>query len=160
MLIATRTSTSMNTMNIHQSAVVYSLILIVDVIKFGLSSSLLSDYGVVIDAGSSGSRVRVYAWTSGTWRRGTHHDLPDIEEIHQMAGKPGISHYRNDSVALREHIRRFIEEAKNIVPAGKRETTDIFVLATAGRTTDTCTTVNILFNMSCFSYINTYSYAE
>lgn len=85
------------------------------------------DYGVVIDAGSSGSRVRIYSWAS------SQKGLPDFQQIHQHKHKPGISAFSDRLDKLREYIVPFLEEAKQAVPLQKHADTPIYLMATAGK---------------------------
>ncbi len=85
-------------------------------------------YGVVIDAGSSGSRVRVYAWfPSYDIRR-----IPDIKQTFSFKVTPGISSYKDDLDGLTQHLENLIEKAKENVPESKYEQTPIYLMATAG----------------------------
>ena len=86
-------------------------------------------YGVVIDAGSSGSRVRIYSWPPRTDRL----SLPKFEEIHSRKVAPGISDFGNDIDGLKDYIAPLLEEAKKTVPVDKRPGTSLYLMATAGQ---------------------------
>lgn len=85
-------------------------------------------YAVVIDAGSSGSRVRVYHWNTITHEN----EIPNIEEICNHKIKPGISDLSDDYEQLEKHITDLIDYANNEVPEEKAEHTPLYLMATAG----------------------------
>ena len=96
-------------------------------------TSASSDYGIVIDAGSSGSRVRVYAWKSGSWimdRRAG--DLPEIRLVHEKSPRTRLADYVNDSSALAQSLTLLTSEAKQVIPSDQHHQSSIFLFATAG----------------------------
>ena len=88
------------------------------------------DFAVVIDAGSSGSRIRIYSWDSDTWLYG--YKLPRIREKHQHTTQPGVSSLVDSDDQLRAHLRTLIDVAEKVVPVSQHASTDIFLFATAG----------------------------
>ena len=89
------------------------------------------DFGIVIDAGSSGSRVRIYGWMYT--RPG---DIPQFREAFNHKVRPGISAFNTpekDLSQLDAYIGNLLQEAKNYIPYSQRERTPIFVMATAGK---------------------------
>lgn len=89
----------------------------------------LMDYGVVVDAGSSGSRVRVYTWAP---RLELHH-VPEMNEIFSHKMEPGISSYVHSLDNLEDYINHFVFEAAKHVPKEQQSNTPIYVFATAGK---------------------------
>nr|POF03517.1 golgi apyrase [Quercus suber] len=97
-------------------------------------------YGVILDAGSSGSRIYVYRWKKAQAARtkGDAEDLASLPEIksnkdwHKKV-KPGISTFgeRPKDVGA-AHLKELVEFAQEIVPKDEMENTPIFLLATAG----------------------------
>jgi apyrase len=86
-------------------------------------------FGIVIDAGSSGSRLHIFSWDSLDM-------LASLSEISRIKVKPGISSYATDE-SLRpqdvgESMSSLIEHAKLVVPQSHHEKTRIYLKATAG----------------------------
>lgn len=105
-----------------------------------LTAGPLGRYGVVLDAGSSGTRVHVYRWLrNAAARKDADADelksLPEIKTKEEWVKKinPGVSSFadRPESVGA-EHLAELLDHAKSIVPAEDAKDTPIFLLATAG----------------------------
>lgn len=100
----------------------------------------LGRYGVVLDAGSSGTRVHVYRWLRNAVARNDADpnelkSLPEIKTKEDWVKKihPGVSSFadRPESVGT-EHLADLLEHAKSIIPNEDAKDTPIFLLATAG----------------------------
>lgn len=97
-------------------------------------------YGLVFDAGSSGTRVYVYKWDTAAHVRskGDKEDLrslPDIETKKKWIKKvhPGISTFgEKPEMVGPDHLKELVDFALDIVPKKDVEHTPIFLLATAG----------------------------
>ncbi|CDO93883.1 unnamed protein product [Kluyveromyces dobzhanskii CBS 2104] len=107
-------------------------------------------YGIVIDAGSSGSRIHIYQWDSPqhvldlqdqqvSEEDGTEITLPQsVPQIRQDANwtqkiSPGLSSFKNSpNKAYSNHIKKLLEFAKDVIPANKISETPVFIQATAG----------------------------
>ncbi len=85
----------------------------------------LSQYTIVIDAGSSGSRVHVYEIRKedGTFRV--------VDELFEQL-KPGLSAYKDNPAAAAESLDPLLKSAAQRVPASQHSTTPIALGATAG----------------------------
>ncbi|CEP60382.1 apyrase LALA0_S01e09472g [Lachancea lanzarotensis] len=98
------------------------------------------NYGVVIDAGSSGSRVYVYKWedptvTAEQASEKEQHSIPKIYLDREWTYKtsPGLSSFSSKpKKAFRKHIKPLLEFAEKIVPKEQLHSTPVFVQATAG----------------------------
>ncbi|KAJ1721595.1 Golgi apyrase [Coemansia erecta] len=103
-------------------------------------------FGVVIDAGSSGSRVMVYAWDDPAAqlarlaRNATAGALPFRLPAVSRAGErwafktePGISSFAGAAQHVgAQHIRPLLDFAQQQIPAGLQASTPVLLLATAG----------------------------
>ncbi|PLB47182.1 hypothetical protein P170DRAFT_235918 [Aspergillus steynii IBT 23096] len=97
-------------------------------------------YGVVLDAGSSGTRVHVYRWLNNDVARkeSDKKDLKSLPEIKTKSDwtkkiRPGISSFADRPEAVGpEHLAELLEHALKIVPDDAIKETPIFLLATAG----------------------------
>lgn len=93
-------------------------------------------YGVIIDAGSSGSRVFICYWPPHT---GSKSELLNIKQMIDVDGnpvrkkiKPGISSYADSPSNASESLRTLLNFAANHVPHKKHAETPLYILATAG----------------------------
>jgi len=96
------------------------------------------EYGVTIDAGSSGSRIYVYQWYQND--RPTLFKFPDLStsplnstqtSLKTKTGT-GIGSFGNDTEAIIETLRPLIYNATHAIPADKLSKTLLFLKATAG----------------------------
>jgi apyrase len=86
------------------------------------------DYGIVVDAGSSGSRVHVFRWP----RQSPETELMSIETVHQQKFKPSLDELEDDEAGLKKNVQSMVEAAKTKVPAESQCRTSIYFFATAG----------------------------
>ncbi|CAI8609891.1 unnamed protein product [Vicia faba] len=109
-----------------------------------------SYYTVVIDCGSTGTRVNVYEWMLGSVVGNRNlpvllHSYPDSNatngnsllwktscQYHCMQTQPGLDKLVNDSLGVRQALTPLIVWAESLVPREMHGDTPIFVLATAG----------------------------
>ncbi|KAK7347043.1 hypothetical protein VNO80_21569 [Phaseolus coccineus] len=108
-----------------------------------------SYYTVVVDCGSSGTRLNVYEWMVGV--KGINkgnlpvllHSYPDNTtrmsslwksscQYHCMQTEPGLHNFVNDSLGVRQALEPLIVWAEQVVPQEMRGDTPAFVLGTAG----------------------------
>ncbi|KAF1989197.1 hypothetical protein K402DRAFT_350973 [Aulographum hederae CBS 113979] len=97
-------------------------------------------YGVILDAGSSGTRLHIYKWLNV--QRARHdadeediHSLPEIETERKYTKKihPGVSTFgETPTLVGPDHLKPLFDHALKYVPKSQYENTPIFLLATAG----------------------------
>ncbi|KAJ0643728.1 putative apyrase [Helianthus annuus] len=120
--------------------------------EFATNSTNSSYFTVVLDCGSSGTRVNVYEWvpTNGITSNNNRnlelpillHTFPDnstkIDDrkdgcaYHCMQTEPGLDKFVGNASGVKGAIEPLIRRAENWVPYEKHKRTPIFVLATAG----------------------------
>ena len=86
-------------------------------------------YGIVFDAGSSGTRIHTYTWKTGGGGPKNEFDLvsDDLLKI-----KPGLSAFKDSPQAAGASLAPLIEFAKQKIPAEHIASTPMFLMATAG----------------------------
>uniref|UniRef100_A0AAY4AT28 nucleoside-triphosphate phosphatase n=1 Tax=Denticeps clupeoides TaxID=299321 RepID=A0AAY4AT28_9TELE len=94
------------------------------------------NYGLVVDCGSSGSRVFVYCWPQ---HNGNPHDLLDIRQMRDqhrkpvvMKIKPGISELATTPEKASDYIYPLLSFAAQHIPKSKHQETPLYILCTAG----------------------------
>ncbi|KAI9901477.1 hypothetical protein N3K66_003294 [Trichothecium roseum] len=97
-----------------------------------------SQYGVILDAGSSGTRLYVYKWknparASKDASSAELQSLPKLKIEKSKKIHPGVSSFADnvDSIG-RNHLKELVEVALDEIPNNKISETPIFVMATAG----------------------------
>ncbi|XP_010503068.1 PREDICTED: probable apyrase 3 [Camelina sativa] len=92
-----------------------------------LSGSL---YSVIIDAGSSGSRVHVFKYSIDQSGAPVFSFAPDNHKVSRF--RDGLSTYANNLEGAKEKVEELVDFAKEIVPQDMWSRTDIRLMATAG----------------------------
>ncbi|KAK9383437.1 nucleoside phosphatase family-domain-containing protein [Kockiozyma suomiensis] len=110
------------------------------------------NYGIVIDAGSSGSRVQIYSWPSKF--DSSSSAVPKVGkggDDWYLKVQPGISYYAQRPTHLEMlHLDPLLKHALAIVPKQKQPETPIFLLATAGMRLLTKEQQQHLLTRTCF----------
>lgn len=97
-----------------------------------------AQYGVILDAGSSGTRLYVYKWkdpTRASKKASAEelHSLPKLKLEQSKKIHPGVSTFANDVASVGpDHLQELVNIALDEVPEDKIAETPIFLLATAG----------------------------
>lgn len=122
---------------LHRQALYGASLLILALVAVGIevvrgapaSTGGTVKYGLVFDAGSSGSRVHVYSWRVGGGGPKNEFDLiaDDLMKI-----KPGLSAHKATPNEAGASLRPLIAHAKEKVPADLVAETPVFLMATAG----------------------------
>ncbi|KAM7394691.1 hypothetical protein PAMP_021477 [Pampus punctatissimus] len=94
------------------------------------------NYGIVVDCGSSGSRVFVYYWPP---HNGNPHTLLDIRQMRDRDRKPvvkkikpGISTLAKKPTQASDYLHPLLAFAAAHVPKNKHKETPLYILCTAG----------------------------
>lgn len=97
-------------------------------------------WGVILDAGSSGTRVYVYRWKDPA-REQAKADIEDLHDLPKLVTKdhwtkkirPGISTFGERPTSVGDdHLKELLDHALDIVPADQVADTPFFLMATAG----------------------------
>ncbi|KAF9171378.1 Golgi apyrase [Mortierella sp. AD011] len=105
-------------------------------------------FGIVIDAGSSGSRIHIYSWINRQHLNNTApaHEfvgvLPTIEPGVESGSpnssdwtlktEPGIADFKERPEDVGEHLEPLLDHAQRVIPESEIPNTPIYLLATAG----------------------------
>ncbi|EPQ57787.1 hypothetical protein GLOTRDRAFT_114425 [Gloeophyllum trabeum ATCC 11539] len=99
-------------------------------------------FGVVIDAGSSGSRLQIYSWRDPRLVKAEDHKaynaLPKIEKGTRNGDEwvtkvePGISTFAENPEGLPAYLAPLLDHARSHIPPSLQPETPLFLLATAG----------------------------
>lgn len=97
-------------------------------------------YGIVIDSGSSGSRIQIYRWEDPVLAKAhlSPEQLaspPQIIQEDKWSHKisPGISSFADKPAKVwKQHYKSLMEFALTIIPADKIPETPVYILSTAG----------------------------
>ena len=83
-------------------------------------------YGAVLDAGSSSTKVRVYSLEKVPGK------IPKVEEVFYSKVKPGISGFEDNVGEITTYISQIITAISEAVPAPQLSGTPVYFMATAG----------------------------
>ncbi|KAL6881507.1 nucleoside diphosphatase [Trichoderma novae-zelandiae] len=98
----------------------------------------MGQYGVILDAGSSGTRVYVYKWKdpSKAFKEASAsgaHVLPKLKLRKSKKIHPGVSTFAENVASVGpDHLKALVDTALDEIPAAQVAETPIFLLATAG----------------------------
>ncbi|XP_035658879.1 ectonucleoside triphosphate diphosphohydrolase 8-like, partial [Branchiostoma floridae] len=88
-------------------------------------------YGVMFDAGSSGTRVYVYRWDQNNLPTKTA-DMTEMTITGTNRVRPGISSYVTDPPSVKTDLVRLLNSAATVVPQELQGLTPVYLKATAG----------------------------
>jgi hypothetical protein len=83
-------------------------------------------YGIMIDAGSTATRIHVYRWIA------VKDSLPNFTHDHFLEVSPGLSSFKQKPLLSGKSIVPLLDLAKKEIPADRQAETSVYVKATAG----------------------------
>ncbi|KAH8681621.1 nucleoside phosphatase family-domain-containing protein [Xylariales sp. PMI_506] len=96
-------------------------------------------WGVILDAGSSGTRLHIYRWEDAAKAIKDAdyeelHSLPEVKTKKKWTEKkrPGISTFGDHPEDVGDYLKELVEHAVSVIPEEKHADTPIFLMATAG----------------------------
>ncbi|KAI9736466.1 MAG: Golgi apyrase [Claussenomyces sp. TS43310] len=107
---------------------------------FAASDDPLGRYGVILDAGSSGTRLHIYRWLDNTRAKldATPKELASLPKLMTKKKwtkkiRPGVSTFGSQPSAVgEEHLKELLDHALSVVPESQIADTPLFLMATAG----------------------------
>ncbi|XP_071080231.1 ectonucleoside triphosphate diphosphohydrolase 8-like [Haliotis cracherodii] len=110
----------------------YTIVLTFAVYLYSIVTCVNSDeeaqFGVMLDAGSSGTKIKVYEWQNTR----VVTDIPSMDLRYGHKFTPGIGRYATYREGLTKYLSTIVTKAKDIVPEEKWTSTPIYLMATAG----------------------------
>mgnify|MGYP004707139035 CR=1 FL=1 len=100
---------------------------ITPLLQTSTSSSCETVHVIVVDAGSSGSRIHVY-----DFNKCSDSSKPELLKEHFKMLKPGLSSFKEDFESAAESLIPLLDFAKSVIPEEKQDCSPIVVKATAG----------------------------
>lgn len=105
-----------------------------------LTSQPSERYGVILDAGSSGTRVHIYRWLDEAKAKAKADSkqlssLPKLKTKKSWTKKirPGVSTFgERPGLVGEDHLKELLDHALSVVPKNKVADTPLFLMATAG----------------------------
>ncbi|KAI8906329.1 nucleoside phosphatase GDA1/CD39 [Gorgonomyces haynaldii] len=110
------------------------------------------NYGVIIDAGSSGSRVYLYSWKDpNTWPKSAYPITVERgnTEFFEFKVKPGLSSLQDEPQKIGAYLKPLLEFSAKHIPPEKQSSTPIYLLATAGMRLVPLDKQETMFQMVC-----------
>ncbi|KAK0058434.1 nucleoside-diphosphatase mig-23 [Biomphalaria pfeifferi] len=99
-------------------------------------------FGVLLDGGSSGTKMKVYGWKPPTATK----RVPTVELLRTRRFSPGVHTLYSHWVNMTRYIGNIVEAARLAVPREKHTDTPIYMMATAGVRTLSLRETSILFD--------------
>jgi hypothetical protein len=100
--------------------------IVVQTVRAAPTPSGTVKYGIVFDAGSSGSRIHVYSWRVGG---GGPKDAFDLIADDLLKKKPGLSAYKDKPAEAGSSLRELLDHAKSKIPQNLHAETPVFLMA-------------------------------
>lgn len=92
-------------------------------------------WGVVIDAGSSGTRLRLFHWrdwSSDSLPQIREEQPPNFDDAELLRQRPGLSSFVSHPELAEQQVLSIVTQARRWVPADQQPSTPLYLKATAG----------------------------
>jgi len=89
-----------------------------------------TDYGIVIDLGSKGSRISIFVWPSDSEEPYTEVEFGGGKNPWYSKITPGVATFANNPAGAGPYLKPLLEYAKAQVPSSQQSTTPIFIRGT------------------------------
>jgi len=89
-------------------------------------------FAVIVEAGSSSTRVRVYKWPTPVGGARVAVQVPNIQQILEEKNKTKLSEIADDRKKVSGVIRTLLRYAATAVPKQQQSTSPVYIFATAG----------------------------
>ena len=114
----------------NKQARVFLLWIFLTGLQYVACASARSQYGIIMDAGSSGTRARIYNFVD-------EDGSLDPSEVIQVKAeprkeKPGLASFADHPEDIEAYLQPLLDAAQKAIPADQHHATPIFLLATAG----------------------------
>jgi len=87
---------------------------------------------VIVEAGSSSTRVRVYKWPTPVGGARVAVQVPNIQEIYENKNKTKLSEIAADLKKVSGVISTLLSDAATAVPEQQQSRSPVYIFATAG----------------------------
>lgn len=118
-----------NTITAFALCIIYSCLQVGEADSHG-SQTVSYEYGVILDGGSTGTKLKVYRWKQVT--ASFVGSVLDVEQIESIKFEPGISEYAARLDELPNYLFDITNKAEELVPTNQQWRTPIYLMATAG----------------------------
>lgn len=86
-----------------------------------------SEHGIILDAGSSSTKIRIYSWPEQI------DGVPTFNEVYYEKVPPGISAFLDNVSEIPAYIEAIFQKLRDEIPETLWPVTPVYFLATAGR---------------------------
>ncbi len=106
-----------------------------------LSFRVEHQYGAILDAGSTSTKLHLYRWIPKT----VESDLPKFEEVMYKKFKPALGDFVNNIELIQPYLVEIFDLLKDLIPDSLYDSTPVYLMATAGTYSD----IVLPFNLLC-----------
>lgn len=93
-----------------------------------LSFRVEYQYGAILDAGSTSTKLHLYRWIPKT----VESHLPKFEEVIYKKFKPALGDFVNNIELIQPYLMDILDLLKDLIPESYYDSTPVYLMATAG----------------------------